>query len=104
LNQSFRLLRQAARELDLARRWYDDQRFGLGLVFFDAFEAAVERALTFPDAGIAVLDEGLPRPVRRFPVSGFPFYVVTTVLDDGLVVVAVAHAKRKPAYWLERIK
>jgi len=30
LNQSFRLLRQAARELDLARRWYDDQRFGLG--------------------------------------------------------------------------
>ncbi|MBW1905789.1 MAG: hypothetical protein JRJ24_10870 [Deltaproteobacteria bacterium] len=72
----------------MARRWYDDQRFGLGLVFFDAFEAAVERALRFPDAGIAVLDEKLRRPVRRFPVSGFPFYVVTTVLDDGLVVVA----------------
>jgi len=104
LIQSFRLLRQAERELDLARKWYDEQRYGLGLIFFDAFEAAVEQAQRFPDAGIAVLDSRPERLMRRFPLEGFPFYVVTTVTDRALIVVAVAHARRKPGYWLERIK
>ena len=102
--QSFRVLRQAERELDLARKWYDEQRYGLGLVFFDAFEAALEHAQRFPEAGIAVLDSRLARPVRRFPLRGFPFHIVMTIVDGALVVVAVAHARRKPGYWLERIK
>jgi hypothetical protein len=50
------------------------------------------------------LDSRLERLVRRFPLEGFPFYVVTTVMDRALIVVAVAHARRKPGYWLERIK
>ncbi len=41
---SFQLLREAERELELARRWYDEQRHGLGLVFFDAYEDAVRHA------------------------------------------------------------
>lgn len=102
--QSFQLLRQAERELDLARKWYDEQRYGLGLVFFDAFEAAVEHARAFPDAGTAMVDARMERLVRRFPLEGFPFQIVTTVVDDGLLVIAVAHAKRKPGYWLERVK
>mgnify|MGYP001547959570 CR=1 FL=1 len=40
----FQLLRDAERELELARRWYDEQRHGLGLVFFDAYEDAVRHA------------------------------------------------------------
>jgi hypothetical protein len=48
LIRRFRLLRQAEHELDLARNWYDEQRYGLGLVFFDAFEGAVEHAQVEP--------------------------------------------------------
>jgi hypothetical protein len=103
LIESFRLLRQAERELDLARRWYDEQRYGLGLVFFDAFEAAVEHAQRFPDAGVAVLDSRLGRRVRTFPLDGFPFHIATALVDRALVVTAVAHMKRKPGYWLNRI-
>ena len=50
--RSFRLLLQAERELDLARKWYDEQRYGLGLIFFDAFEAAVQNVQEFPMPGL----------------------------------------------------
>jgi len=95
----FQLLRQAERELELARQWYDEQRYGLGLVFFDAYEDAVRYAREFPDAGTE-----LGSSVRKFPLQGFPFYLVTSVVDETLVVIAVAHAKRKPGYWLQRIQ
>jgi hypothetical protein len=39
-----------------------------------------------------------------FPFQGFPSYLVTSVIDQTLVVIAVAHAKRKPGYWLQRIQ
>jgi len=104
LIQAFCLLREAEQELELARKWYDEQRYGLGLVFFDAFEVAVQYAQDFPGAGAALSDPMFVSSVRRFPLRGFPFHIVTTVEDDGLVVIAVAHAKRKPEYWLERVK
>ncbi|MGB5312826.1 MAG: type II toxin-antitoxin system RelE/ParE family toxin [Polyangiales bacterium] len=100
----FQLLRQAERELELARQWYDEQRYGLGLVFFDAYEEAVRHAQEFPDAGTAFVGPDLGRSVRKFPFQGFPFYLVTSVIDETLVVIAVAHAKRKPGYWLQRIQ
>ena len=99
---SFQLLRDAERELELARRWYDDQRHGLGLVFFDAYEDAVRHALEFPDAGAVVLDS--TATLRKFPLEGFPFHIVTSVIHDTLFVIAVAHAKRKPGYWVDRVK
>jgi hypothetical protein len=55
-------------------------------------------------AGTALFDPELGRSVRRFPFQGFPFYLVTSVVDETLVVIAVAHAKRKPGYWLQRIQ
>jgi hypothetical protein len=104
LIRSFRLLRQAERELDLARKWYDEQRYGLGLIFFDAFEAAVQYVQEFPDAEAAFPDPAFAKTVRRVPIQGFPFHIVTTLVDNGLIVIAVAHVKRKPGYWLERVK
>jgi len=33
----------------------------------------------------------------------FPFAIVFVELDDHYLVVAVAHLKRKPGYWLTRL-
>lgn len=41
--------------------------------------------------------------VRSKGVSGFPNRIVYFVHDDLLVIVAVAHAKRRPGYWRERV-
>lgn len=41
--------------------------------------------------------------VRSKGVAGFPYRVVYFVDDDWLTVVAVAHAKRRPGYWRDRV-
>ena len=70
----------------------------------DAYEDAVRYAQQFPDAGTDLIGPELGRSVRKFPLQGFPFYLVTSVVGETLVVIAVAHAKRKPGYWLQRIQ
>jgi len=39
---------------------------------------------------------------RQLPVRGFPFLVVYRIRPDDVYVVAVAHAKRRPGYWMNR--
>ncbi len=39
---------------------------------------------------------------RRFLLRRFPFFVVYRVFSQRVEVVAVAHARRKPHYWLQR--
>jgi hypothetical protein len=36
-------------------------------------------------------------------LSGFPYSVIFQLEDDIILVVAVAHAKRRPGYWRKRI-
>jgi hypothetical protein len=43
-------------------------------------------------------------PVRKYVLQRFPFAVAYLVLDDTLVVLAVAHGKRRPGYWLARLR
>ena len=41
--------------------------------------------------------------VRSKGVSNFPYRVVYFVQGDLLMIAAVAHAKRRPGYWRERV-
>ena len=36
------------------------------------------------------------------PVKRFPFRIVFRVVENRILVVAVAHAKRRPGYWKDR--
>ena len=40
---------------------------------------------------------------RRVRVPGFPYYVVYRAPPQGLRVLAVAHAKRKPGHWASEL-
>jgi hypothetical protein len=39
---------------------------------------------------------------RRYLLRRSPFFVVFREVDDRVQFVAVAHAKRRPCYWLGR--
>ena len=39
---------------------------------------------------------------RRFPLQRFPLALVFRVDGDRVVIVAVAHRRRRPGYWQER--
>ena len=88
----------AGEEARAAARWYR-QRNPIAAA---AFEVEVRRAFgeisKSPDA----------RPVhvegtRRFLLRRFPYEVVYRIYPDRVLIVAVAHCKRKPGYWSDRV-
>ena len=89
----------AARELRAAVRWYETQRTGLGAEFLDAAEAALGLVRARPEAGTVVSED---RRTRRALVGRFPYQIVYRLRPTEIVVVAVAHLKRRPGYWTER--
>jgi toxin ParE1/3/4 len=89
---------EALAELERAKAWYEAQRIGLGESFFQEITAAIcrirEASNTWPE---------YIRGTRRFLVHRFPFAVVYSQRSTGLLVVAVMHLKRRPAYWKKRL-
>jgi hypothetical protein len=83
--------RQAFLEYVAARRWYENQRPGLG----EDFELEVDRALLRACASPKQCREVLPG-IRRVRVHRFPFGIYFRVRGDLLVVLAVFHARRNP--------
>ncbi len=100
--RAFFLLEAAERERDEAIAWYEHERPGLGREFLECYEAAVQYALRFPEAGRLVTSR-LRGEVRRCGLERFPYDLVTTVDGERLIVVAVAHQKRRPGYWRTRL-
>lgn len=92
-----RLLADVRRELLHETAYYEQAREGTGRRFRQAAEAAFVRALAFPMSGTPA-----PSGTRRTAVQGFPFSVVYREVDDGILVYAIAHERRRPAYWEER--
>lgn len=42
--------------------------------------------------------------IRRFTMRRFPFAIAYVDLPEEIAVLAVAHAKRRPLYWLARAR
>lgn len=87
----------ARAELVEAWAWYEEQRPGLGDELAACVEAAISKAARQPDA-YAEVHEG----VRRVLVRRFPYGVFYVVEAGVLLVLAVAHARRRPQYWRDR--
>lgn len=91
--------RAAQAELRQAVAWYEkEQAIGADLAAevrqaFLAIERAPERWPAWPKK---------PR-VRRFVLNRFPFSVFYTIREGVVVVLAVAHQRRRPGYWLNRL-
>ena len=93
------LLPLAQTELDDAFSWYEEQVVGLGYEFLDGFDQSVRLIASFPE-----LFEQIEEGVRRSLVNRFPYGIIYGIDGDQIVIIAVAHLKRKPNYWMERKK
>jgi plasmid stabilization system protein ParE len=70
------------------------------------FSSEVRQALTLLESypGIGSRVPGvLDSAVRRMPVHKFPYHIVFLDLGNVLEVVAFAHYRRRPTYFLDRI-
>lgn len=84
----------AEAELREATAYYEGKVAGLGA----DFRAEVELAC----AQIQSAPERWPKRIRRtrwYRVRRFPYSIIYLDLELSILVVAVAHAKRRPHYW-----
>jgi toxin ParE1/3/4 len=92
---------EAADELEGAAAWYESKRPGLGAEFVAAVDGALAIACEAPLAFATALGAS---DVRRVPIERFPYSVVYLVTAATLHVIAIAHARRRPLYWLARTR
>jgi len=92
----------ASTELAEAVRWYEAQRPGLGAELLDAVTHTLEFIEQHPESGSPVPDVARGW-LRRMLVQRFPYQIVYEVRATEIVVVAVAHSKRRPGYWKSRL-
>jgi len=96
---SVRLLEVARGELDEAIAHYNKERPGLGEAFLVEILATVERIRRFPD-GWHPMAPGL----RRCLMRRFPYGLIYGREGPDIVIVAVAHTRRRPEYWRDRLR
>lgn len=97
MNRPVRFLGAARAELRRAADHYDRKRPGLGDELLAEVERAVLQLCAFPESGAPHHAK-----TRRLPLRRFPFLVIYRLQGEELVVVAVAHQRRKPGYWGRR--
>ena len=99
MSRAVRLLDAAATELAEAVAWYEHQRAGLGSDFFQAMVEAQALLANQPEAGPASREHS---DLRRLLLARFPYQIVYRTTGVDVIVIAVAHLKRRPGYWKQR--
>jgi toxin ParE1/3/4 len=84
-------------EIAEAIAWHEEQRTGRGAELAAVLEQAFEEIGTWPERW-PLWKPSLP--YRRRVLLDFPYLVFYTVELDVVEVLAVAHAKRRPGYWI----
>lgn len=96
--------RAALEELFEAADWYESSQPGLADRFLEDFEQLLVLVRAHPSA-FPVLQASPPDlAVRRALFHKFPYAMVFLELQAEIRVMAVAHHKRRPHYWLSRIR
>jgi toxin ParE1/3/4 len=97
MTQPIRFDPAARRELNEAAEFYDAEDPGLGDVFLDAIDRASRQIQAFPQSSPTSLGS-----LRTKVLSAFPFSVIYWITDEAIIVLAVAHHRRRPGYWRGR--
>ena len=95
MSRSVRFEPEALLELSHAVNWYEDRRRAVDAA---AHSIAQQRIL-----GLRLPGLDSSSTVRRVAVPRFPHQVVFQVVDEVVRVLAVAHDRRRPGYWADRI-
>jgi toxin ParE1/3/4 len=91
-------LPQAEQEMLEAARFYESQTAGLGVDYLSEVERAVRTIAESPTIWPVIEGELRRRLIRRFP-----FGILYRIEPEEIVIIAVAHLRRRPWYWRKRI-
>ncbi len=78
--------------------YYEFRQPGLGTSYLAEFEIAMKKVCKFPQR--YPIDN---KPdIRRIRLKRFPFTILFRKSLDTIQVLAIAHHRRRPLYWLNR--
>ena len=99
-----RLSPEAVDEVAEAAAWYRSRRPGLELEFLGEVERVLPLIEASPASFPRLVDPPADLVIRRALLPRFPYAVIFTDLGTDVRVLAVAHVKRRPGYWLNRVE
>lgn len=91
-------------ELAEAALWYEARKQGLGGEFLAELEATLPLVGSRPRSFPRLQNIDATLEVRRALLARFPYAIVFLVREEEVRVLAVAHTKRRPGYWLNRVR
>ncbi|MGQ0528388.1 MAG: type II toxin-antitoxin system RelE/ParE family toxin [Panacagrimonas sp.] len=87
----------AAVEAREARQWYAERSLIAARAFLTELIAVMRTVTDDPDRWPRYL-----AGTRRYFFPQFPFSLVYRVTEAKIIVVAIAHHRRRPGYWAKR--
>ena len=79
--------------------FYESRLPGLGAHYLAKFGAVMSRICIEPACYPTVGTPG----IRKAGLKRFPFHVIYQVAATQIVVLAIAHQRRRPSYWIGRV-
>ena len=95
---NYRLHPDAALEHEEQVTYYEERRAGLGRRYHLAMLRAIALASSNPRRFKIVR----PPNLRKVSLRGFPFAVIYREVDSMVQILAIAHHRRAPNYWVRR--
>jgi plasmid stabilization system protein ParE len=94
---TIRFVEEAQREFLDAISHYEKARAGFGRRFKEEVDRSILWVTDHPE-----LCRLRPGSYRRINLRVFPYYIPYVVRGQVLWVLAIAHGRRKPLYWISR--
>ena len=98
------ILDGAVMEAAEAAIWYELHRRGLGAEFTEELRLTEQRICDWPEMWPRMDFYTGQHDIRRcFLNRRFPYRLIYWRRPDEIIILAVAHMRRPPLYWLERL-
>lgn len=96
---NYEFLPEAAEEFREASRYYENEAPGVGVAFIAELHRVISVVTSHPRAARKVRGT-----IRSKALFHFPYSLLYSIESGLILIVAVAHQKRRPTYWRSRIK
>ena len=87
----------AQQELDQTIKFYEQQLTGLGVIFRNEIFEAIDFICLYPEGY-----QLITKHTRKCSLRKFPYLVLYGIVDNTIIISAVAHQHRHPRSYLHR--
>lgn len=89
----------AKRDFADGLRWYRKRSDRAANHFVEEINDAITKILKDPARNRQIRPD-----IRTIRIKRYPYSLIYLIHPDAIIIVAVAHSKRRPGYWSRRLK